>query len=163
MADHEWTADCVADHFEEAFRTLRKLPPVKAQGYFNTWPDIVRTSREIAAMEPQPMRVWPSAAAITRLEQTFDWVLWIEGGGAQAGLVARGPRAVEADQRGTRLRPHDRMAALAAGADQDRCAPECAVTPMCCNTFSFDICNMIVLFQRQDGESALESSLSPLR
>ena len=78
MADREWTADCVADHFEEAFRTLRKLPPVKAQGYFNTWPDIVRTSREIAAMEPQPMRVWPSAAAITRLEQTFDWVLWIE-------------------------------------------------------------------------------------
>ena len=77
MADREWTADCVADHFEEAFRTLRKLPPVKAQGYFNTWPDIVRTSREIAAMEPQPMRVWPSAAAITRLEQTFDWVLWI--------------------------------------------------------------------------------------
>ena len=44
----------------------------------NTWPDIVRTSREISAMEPQPMRVWPSAAAITRLEQTFDWVLWIE-------------------------------------------------------------------------------------
>ena len=77
MADREWTADCVADHFEEAFRTLRKLPPVKAQGYFNTWPDIVRTSREIAAMEPQPMRVWPSAAAISRLEQTFDWVLWL--------------------------------------------------------------------------------------
>ena len=42
MADREWTADCVADHFEEAFSTLRKLPPVKAQGYFNTWPDIVR-------------------------------------------------------------------------------------------------------------------------
>ena len=65
MAEAEWTGDTVADHFEEAFRTLRKLPPVKAQGYFNTWPDIVRTSREIAAMEPQPMRVWPSAAAIT--------------------------------------------------------------------------------------------------
>jgi len=78
MADHIWTADDVADHFEEAFRTLRKLPPVKARGYFNAWPDIVRTSREIAAMEPQPMRVWPSAASISRLEQTFDWVLWIE-------------------------------------------------------------------------------------
>ena len=24
------------------------------------------------------MRVWPSVVAITRLEQTFDWVLWIE-------------------------------------------------------------------------------------
>jgi len=78
MADRNWTADDVADHFEEAFRTLRKLPPVKAQGFFNAWPDIVRTSSEIAAMDPQPMRVWPSAAAITRLEQTSDWVLWIE-------------------------------------------------------------------------------------
>jgi hypothetical protein len=73
-----WTADDVADHFEEAFRTLRKLPPVKTKGYFNAWPDIARTSREIAVMEPQPMRVWPSAASITRLEQTFDWVLWID-------------------------------------------------------------------------------------
>ena len=77
MADRTWTADDVADHFEEAFRTLRKLPPVKVQGYFNAWPQIVRSEKEILAMEPQPMRVWPSTAAITRLEQTFDWVLWI--------------------------------------------------------------------------------------
>ena len=78
MTDRHWTTDDVADHFEEAFRTLRKLPPVKAQGYFGTWPQVLRTKREIAAMEPEPMRVWPSPAAITRLEQTFDWVLWIE-------------------------------------------------------------------------------------
>lgn len=77
MADHEWTAELVADQFEEAIRTLRKLPPVKAQGYFNVWPQIARTSREIAFMEPEPMRVWPSNGAITRLEQTSDWVLWI--------------------------------------------------------------------------------------
>jgi hypothetical protein len=163
MADRIWTADCVADHFEEAFRTLRKLPPVKAQGYFNTWPDIVRTSREIAAMEPQPMRVWPSAAAITRLEQTFDWVLWIEE--AERKLVwsraARVPWKQISGELGC-----DRTTAWRrwqAGADQDRCAPECAVTPMCCNTFSFDICNRSMLFRRQDGESALEGSLSPLR
>ena len=78
MTDRDWTADDVADHFEEAFRTLRKLPPVKVQGYFSTWPQIVRTRHEIAAMEPEPMRVRPSPAAITRLEQTFDWMLWIE-------------------------------------------------------------------------------------
>jgi hypothetical protein len=35
-----WTADDAADHFEEAFRTLRKLPPVKARGYFTAWPQI---------------------------------------------------------------------------------------------------------------------------
>ena len=57
------TVGQVADHFEEAFRTLRKLPPVKAQGYFSTWPAVVHTAREIAFMEPEPMRVWPSSAA----------------------------------------------------------------------------------------------------
>jgi len=50
---------------------------VKVQGYFNAWPQVIRTEREILAMEPEPMRVWPSAAAISRLEQTFDWVLWL--------------------------------------------------------------------------------------
>ena len=60
MADREWTAECVADHFEEAFRTLRKLPPVKAKGYFNVWPEIARTRREIAAME---LAVTPAALA----------------------------------------------------------------------------------------------------
>ena len=78
MADRDWTADDVADHFAEAFRTLRKLPAVKARGHFSGWPQVLRSPREIAAMEPEPMRVWPSAAAITRIEQTFDWVLWIE-------------------------------------------------------------------------------------
>ena len=47
------------------------------------------------------------------------------GGGAQACLVPRGPRAMEADQRRAGLRPHDCLAALAAGADQDRRAAEC--------------------------------------
>ncbi len=78
MTDTRWTAEAVAEHFEEAMRTLRKLPPVKVPGYFTTWPQIVRTRQEIAAMEPAPMRVWPSAAAITRLEQTTDWILWVE-------------------------------------------------------------------------------------
>jgi len=58
--------------------SLRKLPPIKVPGYFTTWPQIVRTRQEIAAMEPVPMRVWPSAAAISRLEQTTDWILWVD-------------------------------------------------------------------------------------
>jgi hypothetical protein len=73
----EWTADGVADYFEEAVQTMRKLPPVRAKGYFGAWPEILRSAKEIAAMEPEPMRVRPSTAAVTRLEQTFDWMLWI--------------------------------------------------------------------------------------
>ena len=80
MGDRIWTADNVADHFEEAFRTLRKLPPVKAQGYIGAWPDVVRSPREIEVMTADPIRILPSTAAVTRLEQTFDWVLWIEEG-----------------------------------------------------------------------------------
>ena len=56
MADRIWTAEDVADHFEEAFRTLRKLPPVKVQGYRNAWPQILRSQKEILAMEPEPVR-----------------------------------------------------------------------------------------------------------
>ena len=77
MAEAEWTGETVADHFEEAVRTLRKLPPVRVTGYFNAWPEVLRSAKEIAAMEPQPMRVLPSTGAITRLERTFDWMLWI--------------------------------------------------------------------------------------
>ena len=32
MADRIWTAEGVAEHFEEAFRTLRKLPPGQGAG-----------------------------------------------------------------------------------------------------------------------------------
>ena len=77
MAEADWTGEAVADHFEEAVRTLRKLPPVRVTGYFNAWPEILRSAKEIAAMEPEPMRVLPSTSAITRLERTFDWMLWI--------------------------------------------------------------------------------------
>jgi hypothetical protein len=77
MAESEWTGEAVADHFEEAVRTLRKLPPVRVTGYFNAGPELLRSAKEIAAMEPQPMRVLPSTGAITRLERTFDWMLWI--------------------------------------------------------------------------------------
>ena len=73
----DWTAKAVADHFEQAFRTLRKLPPATVQGYFNSWPDIARTGREIACMEAEPMQIRPSPTAISRLEQTLDWIVWI--------------------------------------------------------------------------------------
>jgi hypothetical protein len=156
MADREWTADCVADHFEEAFRTLRKLPPVKAQGYFNTWPDIVRTSREIAAMEPQPMRVWPSAAAITRLEQTFDWVLWIEEEERKLiwSRAARVPWKQISGELGVDRTTAWRKHKLALTKIASRLNVK--ATPICCNTFVFDTCNISVLPVGHDGESALE-------
>ena len=77
MVERNWTADDVADHFAEAFRTLRRLPSAAPRGHGSHWPQILRSAREIAAMEPEPMRVVPSAQAISALERTFDWALWI--------------------------------------------------------------------------------------
>lgn len=75
----EWTSEDIAERFEEAIRTLKRLPPVKVQGYFNLWPAIKYTERELWDMEKQPMRLGPPAAnAIDRLEQTLRWIVWLE-------------------------------------------------------------------------------------
>lgn len=74
----KWTPSRVADHMEEAVLTLRRLPPVKVQGYFSVMPDIMRTSLEIMQQEKKPLRLRALPDAITRLEQTFEWMPWLE-------------------------------------------------------------------------------------
>ena len=76
--DTQWTATDVANQFEEAIYTLKKLPPVRVQGYFKVWPDIVHSPQELSMQEAQPLRLLASPDAITRLEQTFEWMSWIE-------------------------------------------------------------------------------------
>lgn len=79
MADKRWTVTDVADRFEEAVFTLRRLPPVRVQGYFSAWPPIVRTVAEQLAEDKLPTRLGPpSADAISRMEQTFEWICWVE-------------------------------------------------------------------------------------
>ena len=69
----------IEDRFEEAARTLRRLPDDGArQGYFNVWPAIVRTTWEIMAMERQPMKVWATPQSIDRMDECFAWLFWLE-------------------------------------------------------------------------------------
>ena len=69
----------IEDRFEEAARTLRRLPDDGArQGYFNVWPPIVRTTWEIMAMERQPMKVWATPQSIDRMDECFAWLFWLE-------------------------------------------------------------------------------------
>jgi hypothetical protein len=68
----------IEDRFEEAARTLRRLPDDKPQGYFNVWPAIVRTTWEIMAMERQPMKVWATPQSIDRMDECFAWLFWLE-------------------------------------------------------------------------------------
>ncbi len=69
----------VEERLRSAARTLRRLPNVKVQGYFSTWPTIIREPLEILQMEPEPLRIKPSMADITEMEEVlFVWLKWIE-------------------------------------------------------------------------------------
>lgn len=75
----KWTVTDVADRFEEAAQTLRRMPPVKVQGYFNVYPEVIRTSIEIMQGEKLPMRLGPPPAdAISRMEETLDWIFYLD-------------------------------------------------------------------------------------
>lgn len=69
----------VEERLRSAARTLRRLPNVKVQGYFSTWPTIIREPLEILQMEPEPMRLQPSTVDITEMEEVlFVWLKWLE-------------------------------------------------------------------------------------
>ena len=86
----KWTPDLVACHFEEAAETTKLLPPVRVQGYGKSLPDVVRTPHELALIElewmkekkkpkpdPKPKQR-PTAAAISRRDQTLEWMPWLK-------------------------------------------------------------------------------------
>ena len=73
-----WTATDVANQLEEAVSTLKKLPPVRVQGYFSVWPEFACSPQELLMQEAQPIHLVATPAAITRLEQTLDWTGWVE-------------------------------------------------------------------------------------
>ena len=75
----EWTIDDVAARFEEAATTGRRLPPVRVQGYFNTWPPILRQQWEVfSAEDPVYRPLPPSPEAVDRMLEAMRWVLWLE-------------------------------------------------------------------------------------
>ena len=70
----------IEDRFEEAAYTLRRLPEKdRPRGYSSYWPAVVHDAKHAYGYTPEaPMRVIPSAAAITRMEECLDWLLLIE-------------------------------------------------------------------------------------
>lgn len=68
----------VADQLEESINTLRKLPPVVVQGYFNVWPCVKYSEMEVLQQEKLPLKLRPRTEEITRLEETFSWMACLE-------------------------------------------------------------------------------------
>jgi hypothetical protein len=75
----KWTASLVEERLVEAADVLKRLPPVKARGYFNTWPQIVPDFGDLVGQEPPRLkRPYPSASAISCMEETLGWTIGLD-------------------------------------------------------------------------------------
>ena len=75
----EWTIDDVADRFSDAAATAHRLPPVRVQGYFNTWSMF---AFQVPERYPDPDRLYrpmpPSPKAVELMLETMAWVQWLQ-------------------------------------------------------------------------------------
>ena len=74
----EWTRDMVEKRVLEAAEVLRRMPTPRVRGYFNTWPELVRTFGDLVGQEPVQRRPLPSPSAISRMEETITWNRFLE-------------------------------------------------------------------------------------
>lgn len=74
-----WTVEMVEDRLAEAAAVIRRLPPVRVPGYFNTWPPMVVEFADRVGQDPEPMRLPPPPpAAVSRMEETLSWLRWLK-------------------------------------------------------------------------------------
>ena len=71
----------IEDRFEEAARTLRRLPSPPGsgpKGYGNAWPAYVQDARHAYGYHEVQMRVVPSASDIQDMEECIEWLAWLK-------------------------------------------------------------------------------------
>ena len=74
MTEQKWKKEQVAERFESAVQTLRRLPSVRVRGYISSWPEIIYSKREIVMMDRKPKRWTPTTEAISEMEETCKWI-----------------------------------------------------------------------------------------
>lgn len=73
----EWTTDQVEHRFEACMTTLHRLPNEHYLGYSRVWLEVVRTPREMARHEPEPIRLAATPRQVTEMEETMAWLHWL--------------------------------------------------------------------------------------
>lgn len=74
-----WTPDDVANRFEDAAVTARRLPSANVHGYFNAWPTIVRSQWEMLATDEREVcRFPPTPTDVEQMLEVMLWVQWLE-------------------------------------------------------------------------------------
>ena len=71
----------IEDRFEDAARTLRRLPNPPGsgpRGYGQSWPDYIQDAKHAYGYHEAQMRVVPSAMDIQDMEECFEWLSWLK-------------------------------------------------------------------------------------
>ena len=71
------TAGEIEERFEEAARTLRRLPDPPGsgpKGYGSSWPEYIRDARHAYGWHNATVKIVPSAAEIARMEECIEWL-----------------------------------------------------------------------------------------
>jgi hypothetical protein len=79
MSERLWTETMVEERFVEAADVMKRLPNVCVPGHFSTWPKMLYEFSDLVGQEPpRATRTRPTAAAIGRMEETLEWLKWLE-------------------------------------------------------------------------------------
>lgn len=79
MRDEEWTPIMVEERLEEAANIIKRLPPVKVQGYYSLWPRYRYEFADLVGQDPPKTHLPPpSPGAITRMDEAMEWLKWLE-------------------------------------------------------------------------------------
>ncbi len=73
-----WTEQEVIKAFEEAIRTLKKLPSERLRDYFTIWPEVVYTPIELVRMDKTARKWSATPEAISRMEKFCRWIHLLE-------------------------------------------------------------------------------------
>ena len=72
------TIEDIKIRIESAVYVMHLLPPVKAQGYRSTMPDIIYTPQEIMLMDRKPIKPKPTNEQITQMDEVLVWLEVLE-------------------------------------------------------------------------------------
>ena len=79
MTDVDGMSKAVEARLMEAADVMRRLPAVRVQGYFSTWPTIVPEFGDLVGQEPPLLRrPVPAPDAISRMDEALGWLRWLE-------------------------------------------------------------------------------------
>lgn len=72
------TIEEIKNRIESAVYVIKLLPPVKAQGYRSTMPDVIYSPQELMLMDKKPIKIRPTSEQLTKMDEVLEWLEVLE-------------------------------------------------------------------------------------